>query len=153
MVAAANPLAAKAGLEILRAGGSAVDAAIATQLVLNVVEPQSSGIGGGAFLMHYDAKTRDIEAYDGREKAPAAATEDMFLKPDGSRPKFHDVVPGGLSVGVPGALRMMELAYKKHGKLPWAKLFEPAIRLADEGFDISPRLHKLVKLERHLRKF
>ena len=153
MVAAANPLAAKAGLEILRAGGSAVDAAIATQLVLNVVEPQSSGIGGGAFLMHYDAKTRDIEAYDGREKAPAAATEDMFLKPDGSRPKFHDVVTGGLSVGVPGALRMMELAYKKHGKLPWAKLFEPAIRLADEGFDISPRLHKLVKLDRHLRKF
>ncbi|MBT3991671.1 MAG: gamma-glutamyltransferase, partial [Rhodospirillaceae bacterium] len=153
MVAAANPLAAKAGLEILRAGGSAVDAVIATQLALNVVEPQSSGIGGGAFLLHYRSSSRAIEAYDGREMAPAAATGDMFLKPDGSRPNFHDVVPGGLSVGVPGVLRMMELAHKKHGKLPWAKLFEPAIKLADEGFDVSPRLYTLVKIDRHLKKF
>ena len=153
MVAAANPLAAKAGLEILRAGGSAVDAAIATQLALNVVEPQSSGIGGGAFLLHYEAKSRAIETFDGREKAPAAATGDMFLKPDGSRPNYHDVVPGGLSVGVPGVLRMMELAHTKHGKLPWAKLFEPAIKLADEGFDVSQRLYTLVKIDRHLKKF
>ncbi|MBT3916111.1 MAG: gamma-glutamyltransferase [Rhodospirillaceae bacterium] len=153
MVAAANPLAARAGLEILRAGGSAVDAVIATQLALNVVEPQSSGIGGGAFLMHYQAKSRAIEAYDGRETAPAAASGDMFLKEDGSRPNFHDVVPGGLSVGVPGALRMMELAHQKHGRLAWAKLFEPAIKLADEGFKISKRLNTLVKIDRHLKKF
>jgi gamma-glutamyltranspeptidase/glutathione hydrolase len=153
MVAAANPLAAKAGLAILRMGGSAVDAAIATQLALNVVEPQSSGIGGGAFLMHYQSSSRLIEAYDGREKAPAAATGDMFLKPDGSRPNFYDVVPGGLSVGVPGALRMFELAHKKHGKLPWSKLFGPAIRLAEEGFNISPRLHYLIKIDRFLKTF
>ena len=153
MVAAANPLAAKAGLDILRAGGSAVDAAIATQLVLNVVEPQSSGIGGGAFLMHYEAKSREIEAYDGREKAPKRATPDMFLNPDGSKRNFHDVVPGGQSVGVPGLLRMLEMAHKKHGKLPWAKLFDPAVKLAEEGFEVSPRLHKLITKDRHLRKF
>jgi gamma-glutamyltranspeptidase/glutathione hydrolase len=153
MVAAANPLAAKAGIAMLKMGGSAVDAAIATQLALNVVEPQSSGIGGGSFLMHYQSSSHLIEAYDGREKAPAAATGDMFLKPDGSRPNFYDVVPGGLSVGVPGALRMFELAHKKHGKLPWSKLFEPAIRLAEEGFNISPRLHYLIKIDRFLKTF
>ena len=153
MVVAANPLAARAGIEILKMGGSAIDAAIATQLALNVVEPQSSGIGGGAFLMHYKSKSRVIEAYDGREKAPASATSDMFLKPDGSRPNFYDVVPGGLSVGVPGAVRMLELAHKKHGKLPWAKLFGPAIKLAEEGFKISPRLYSLVKIDRFLKDF
>jgi gamma-glutamyltranspeptidase/glutathione hydrolase len=153
MVAAANPLAAKAGLAMLKMGGSAVDAAIATQLALNVVEPQSSGIGGGAFLLHYQSSSRLIEAYDGREKAPAAATGDMFLKPDGSRPNFYDVVPGGLSVGVPGALRMFELAHKKHGKLSWSKLFGPAIKLAEEGFNISPRLHYLIKIDRFLKTF
>ena len=153
MVAAANPLAAKAGLTILRAGGSAVDAAIATQLALNVVEPQSSGIGGGAFLMHYHARSRKIEAYDGRETAPAAATPDMFLTAEGSRAKFHEVVPGGLSVGIPGVLRMLELAHKDHGKLPWNKLFEPAIKLAEEGFKISPRLFALLRIDRHLKKF
>jgi len=153
MVAAANPIAAQAGLKILRAGGSAVDAAIATQLALNVVEPQSSGIGGGAFLLHYHAASRAIEAYDGREKAPAAATENMFLNPDGSPRKFYDVVPGGLSVGVPGLLRMLEMAHKKHGKLPWARLFDPAIKLAEQGFNISPRLYSLVKIDSLLRKF
>ena len=153
MVAAANPLAAQAGLAMLRIGGSAIDAAIATQLALNVVEPQSSGIGGGSFLMHYQSASRVIEAYDGREKAPAAATSDMFLKPDGSRPNFYDVVPGGLSVGVPGTLRMLELAHKKHGKLPWAKLFDPAIKLAEKGFNISPRLYSLVKIDRFLKSF
>lgn len=153
MVAAANPLAAEAGLSILRAGGSAVDAAIATQLALNVVEPQSSGIGGGAFLMHYHSRSRKIEAYDGRETAPAAATPDMFLTAEGSRAKFHDVVPGGLSVGIPGVLRMLELAHKAHGKLPWNRLFEPAIKLAEEGFKISPRLFALLRIDRHLKKF
>jgi len=153
MISAANPLAARAGLTMLRMGGSAVDAAIATQLALNVVEPQSSGIGGGAFLMHYQSSSRVIEAYDGREKAPAAATSDMFLRPDGSRPNFYEVVPGGLSVGVPGTLRMLELAHKKHGKLPWSKLFDPAIKLADEGFKISPRLYSLVRIDRFLKNF
>ena len=153
MVAAANPLAAQAGLEILRAGGSAIDAAIAVQMVLNVVEPQASGIGGGGFLVHYSAKSLSIETYDGRETAPAAATPDMFLNSDGSPRQFHDAVPGGLSVGVPGLLRMLEAAHKDHGRLPWRRLFDSAIELADEGFEISPRLHGLVSRDRHLKKF
>lgn len=153
MVAAANPLAARAGLEILRAGGSAVDAAIATQMVLNVVEPQSSGIGGGAFLMHFSARSGGIDAFDGRETAPAATTPDMFQKPDGSRMGFHDAVPGGLSVGVPGVLRMLDLAHQKYGKLPWARLFERAIQLAEDGFAVSPRLNKLIAGDRHISKF
>ncbi len=153
MVAAANPLAARAGLEILRAGGSAIDAAIAVQMVLNVVEPQSSGIGGGGFLVHYSARSQSIESYDGRETAPAAATPDMFLNSAGSRREFHDAVPGGLSVGVPGLLRMLEAAHKDHGKLPWRRLFDSAIELAEEGFEISPRLHGQVSRDRHLKKF
>lgn len=144
MIAAANPHAAEAGLEILRAGGSAVDAAIAAQMVLGLVEPQSSGIGGGAFLLHYRADGRLVEAYDGRETAPAAATGDMFLGPDGKPRKFYDAVVGGLSVGVPGIVRMLELAHRDHGRLPWADLFASAIRLAEQGFAISPRLHYLV---------
>lgn len=144
MIAAANPHAAEAGLEILRAGGSAVDAAIAAQMVLGLVEPQSSGIGGGAFLMHYRAADRLLEAYDGRETAPASASEDMFLGADGAPRKFYDAVVGGLSVGVPGVVRMLELAHRDHGKLPWADLFAPATRLADEGFAVSPRMHYLV---------
>ena len=153
MVAAENPLAARAGLEILRAGGSAIDAAVAVQMVLNVVEPQSSGIGGGGFLVHYAAKSQSIETYDGRETAPAAATPDMFLDSGGSPREFHDTVPGGLSVGVPGLLRMLEAAHKDHGKLPWRRLFDSAIELADEGFEISPRLHGLVSRDPHLREF
>ncbi len=153
VAAAANPLAAQAGLEILRAGGSAIDAAIAVQMVLNVVEPQSSGIGGGGFLVHYSAKSQSIETYDGRETAPAGATPDMFLNSDGSPRKYHDAVPGGLSVGVPGLLRMLEAAHKDHGKLPWRRLFDSAIELADEGFEISPRLHGLVSRDPHLKKF
>ena len=144
MVAAANPLAAQAGLEILRAGGSAVDAAIAASLVLNLVEPQSSGIGGGAFLLHYDGRSGDIAAYDGRETAPAAATPQLFLRPDGEPMDFWEAVVGGRSVGVPGLVRMFELAHAAHGRLPWARLFAPAIRLAEEGFAVSPRLHALI---------
>lgn len=153
MIVAANPHAAQAGLSVLRAGGSAVDAAIAAQLVLNVVEPQSSGIGGGGFLMHFSAATGAIDTFDGRETAPAAATADMFMKADGTSREFHGVVPGGISVGVPGLLRMLQLAHAKHGKLAWAKLFEPAIKLASEGFEISPRLYALIKRDRHLKKF
>jgi gamma-glutamyltranspeptidase/glutathione hydrolase len=142
-VAAANPLATDAGYQVLKAGGSAFDAAIAVQMVLTLVEPQSSGIGGGAFLLHSDG--RRVEAYDGRETAPAAADEKLFLLPDGKPMAFNDAVAGGRSVGVPGVLRMLELAHREHGRLPWASLFEPAIRLAEQGFRVSPRLNTLAK--------
>jgi gamma-glutamyltranspeptidase/glutathione hydrolase len=149
-VAAANPLATDAGLQVLRAGGSAIDAAIAVQMVLGLVEPQSSGIGGGAFLMHHDG--RRVQAYDGRETAPAAADGRLFLGADGRPMPFYEAVVGGRSVGVPGALRMLELAHRQHGRLPWAQLFQPAITLAEEGFAVSPRLNTLLKGEAHLRK-
>ncbi|MDP6590586.1 MAG: gamma-glutamyltransferase [Alphaproteobacteria bacterium] len=140
MIAAANPLAAGAGRDILAAGGSAIDAAIAAQMVLGLVEPQSSGIGGGGFLLHYNAVTGAIESFDGREVAPAAADGDLFRKENGELMSWPEAASGGLSVGVPGLLRMLELAHRKHGRLPWARLFEPAIRLADEGFIVSPRM-------------
>ena len=149
MAAAANPLAAEAGREILRAGGSAVDAAIAMQIVLTLVEPQSSGIGGGAFLLHFDG-TR-VQAFDGRETAPMAADEDLFMA-DGRPMAFHEAVVGGRSVGTPGVLRMLESAHGQHGRLAWARLFEPAIRLADDGFPVSPRLHALLKDEKFLAR-
>lgn len=143
MAVAANPHAARAGAAILADGGSAVDAAIAMQLVLNLVEPQSSGIGGGAFLLHYAAETGAVESYDGRETAPSAATGDLFVKPDGSLPGYFEALVGGNSVGAPGLLRMLEMAHAAHGRLPWERLFEPAIALAEQGFAISPRLNNL----------
>jgi len=149
-VAAANPLATEAGYRVLKAGGSAVDAAIAVQMVLALVEPQSSGIGGGAFLLHFDGK--DVEAYDGRETAPAAADEKLFIGADGKPMPFRDAVVGGRAVGVPGAVRMLEMAHKQHGKLPWATLFEQAIALADGGFQVSPRLNTLARADAHLKK-
>ncbi|MDA0260947.1 MAG: gamma-glutamyltransferase family protein [Proteobacteria bacterium] len=152
MVAAANPWAVDAGVEILRAGGSAVDAAIAAQLVLNLVEPQSSGIGGGAFLVHYHGSTGAIVAYDGRETAPAAATADLFTR-DGKPMKFFDAVVGGRSVGVPGLVAMLALAHERHGQLPWARLFSTAIRLADHGFPVSPRLNALLARDKFLKTF
>jgi gamma-glutamyltranspeptidase/glutathione hydrolase len=141
MVSAADPRAAAAGVEILREGGSATDAAIATMLALNVVEPQSSGIGGGSFLVLYDAKTRATTTVDGRETAPMAADDHWFYDAAGKPLSHFAAVPGGRSVGVPGALRAMALAHRKSGKLAWAKLFAPAIRLARDGFDVSPRLN------------
>jgi gamma-glutamyltranspeptidase/glutathione hydrolase len=150
MISAANPFAARAGLDMLRAGGSAVDAAIAAQMVLNLVEPQSSGIGGGAFMLVHDAGKGGVSAYDGRETAPAEATADLFLDATGQPLKFYDAVIGGRSVGVPGLLSMLELAHRKHGRLPWARLFEPAIALAEMGFPISPRLHDLIAHTRGL---
>ena len=151
MVAAANPFATQAGAEILEAGGSALDAAIAVNLVLGLVEPQSSGIGGGAFIVHWDQKAGVLRSYDGREKAPAAAAENRFLTKDGQPMGRMQAIVGGRSVGVPGLIRLMELAHKNHGKLAWARLFQPAITLAENGFPISPRLSQLLGGERNLR--
>jgi gamma-glutamyltranspeptidase/glutathione hydrolase len=139
MVSAADPRAAAAGAEILRKGGSATDAAIATMLALNVVEPQSSGIGGGGFYVRSDAAGH-VDTINGREKAPAAATSDWFLV-DGKPRAFSDAQPGGLSTGVPGNIALAAEAHRRHGKLPWAALFDPAIRLADQGFAVTKRLH------------
>ncbi|MGA1287460.1 MAG: gamma-glutamyltransferase family protein [Rubrivivax sp.] len=150
MVATANPLATETGLRILQAGGSAVDAMVAVQMVLTLVEPQSSGIGGGAFLLHWDGAK--VTALDGRETAPAEATEALFLLPDGKPMAFRQAVVGGRSVGVPGTVRLMEAAHRRHGRLPWASLFQPAIALAQQGFAISPRLHASLKDETALRQ-
>lgn len=149
MAAAANPLATEAGRAILRQGGSAVDAAIAIQMVLTLIEPQSSGIGGGAFIMHWDGKR--VQAFDGRETAPREADENLFIV-DGKPMAFYDAVVGGRSVGTPGALRVLEAAHKQHGKLPWAQLFEPAIKLAEQGFAISPRLAALIEQDKYLAR-
>lgn len=143
-IVAANPYASEAGYEILKRGGSAVDAAIAAQLVLALVEPQSSGIGGGGFLLHHDATARRTVAYDGRETAPAGATPRLFLDPTGKPISFGAAIGSGKSVGVPGLVAMLELAHRRHGVLAWRDLFAPAIRLAEEGFPISPRLAQLV---------
>ena len=159
MVVAANPHAAKAGLTILREGGSAVDAAIAIQMTLTLVEPQSSGIGGGAFMLHYrpnkesKRKGHIINAYDGRETAPSSANKDLFLDRQGKKIPWKKRKAGGKGVGVPGLLRMLELSHKHHGKLPWSRLFEPAIKLARKGFAVSPRLNALIKRDRHLKNF
>ena len=151
MAAAANPLAATAGRDVLRAGGSATDAAIAIQLVLNLVEPQSSGIGGGAFFVHWDEAGRKVTTLDGRETAPAAAKPDRFMK-DGKPMPFKEAVVGGRSVGVPGTLKLLEEAHRRWGKLPWADVVAPALKLAEEGFAISPRLNGLLAGEKDLPK-
>jgi gamma-glutamyltranspeptidase/glutathione hydrolase len=144
LISAANPLASEAGREMLRAGGSAVDAAIAAQLVLGLVEPQSSGLGGGAFLLHWDEDKKELVTYDGRETAPAAAKPDRFLR--GGKPMdFETAVRSGLSVGTPGLPRLLEHVHKRHGKLPWAKLFAPAIKHARDGFEISTRLYFMLR--------
>ena len=140
MVAAANPLAVSAGADILAQGGSAVDAAVAVQMVLGLVEPQSSGLGGGAFITTFTAAGAAVETYDGRETAPAKATPGYFLGANGQPIGFTQAVIGGLSTGVPGAVKALELAHREKGKLPWAMLFNPAIRLAEGGFPLSPRL-------------
>jgi gamma-glutamyltranspeptidase/glutathione hydrolase len=149
MIATANPLATEAGYDILQQGGSAIDAAIAAQMVLGLTEPQSSGIGGGALLLLYDGM--QVVAFDGRETAPAAATPDRFLNTQGKPLALRDAVVGGRSVGVPGVLKMLDMAHKQYGKLPWATLFQPAMRLAEEGFPISRRLHLLLASDQHLR--
>ncbi len=145
MVTAANPHAVEAALEILRAGGNAVDAAIAAEMVLGLVEPQSSGIGGGGFLLFYEGRSERITGYDGRERAPAGATPDMFLDARSGPMPFMDAQASGRSIGAPSLVAMLKLAHEEHGRLPWAQLFEPAIRLADNGFAVSPRLARLVE--------
>ena len=147
MVVAANPQAAQAGLAILKAGGTAMDAAVAVQAVLGLVEPHASGLGGGAMLLYYEAASRTVTSYDGRETAPAAVKPDLFLGPDGKPVPFTQAVLGGRPVGVPGAVPMLQIAYKAHGKLPWADLFKPAIKLAEDGFPVAPRLARLIATE------
>ena len=144
LVIAANPLAAEAGIEVLRRGGSAVDAAVAVQAMLSLVEPQSSGIGGGSFMSFYDAQTSKVVIYDGREVAPVQATESMFLAPDGSSLSIDSAMLSGRATGVPGAVRMLALAHDEHGKLPWRSLFGTARMTAENGFIVSPRLSKFV---------
>ncbi|MDW8324254.1 MAG: gamma-glutamyltransferase [Burkholderiales bacterium] len=147
MAVTAHPQATRAALSILARGGSAVDAAIGAQLVLNVVEPQSSGIGGGGFLLHYEHASGKVLVYDGRETAPAAARSDRFLRADGSPLPFREAVTGARAVGVPGLVAMLWQAHQAHGRLPWSELFQPAIALAEEGFTVSPRLHRLLALD------
>lgn len=144
MVAAANPLAVQTGLRILQQGGSAVDAAVAVQAVLGLVEPESSGLGGGAFMVFYDAKTHHAIAYDGREVAPAKASPRQFLGADGKPLPFATAVVGGIASGVPGAIAMLELAQREHGRLPWASLFGEARKLADDGFTVTPKLARAI---------
>lgn len=146
IIVASHPLATAAGLEMLRRGGNAVDAAIATQMVMSLVEPQSSGIGGGLFLVYFNAKTGETGTYDGRETAPASVTPNLFIGTDGKPLGIVDAVVGGRSVGVPGVIATLWLAHREHGKLPWADLFAPAITLAEDGFAVSPRLAKVIAM-------
>ena len=139
MVAAANPYATEAGMRILEQGGSAIDAAIAVQMVLTLVEPESSGIGGGAFALHWDNENKKLSSFDGREKAPMAADEKLFQE-NGENMNWWEALAGGRAVGVPGVLAMLEKVHKQYGKLPWAALFEDAIQLSEAGFEISPKL-------------
>jgi gamma-glutamyltranspeptidase/glutathione hydrolase len=150
MVAAADPLAVEAGLEMLRVGGSAADAAVAVQLVLGLTEPQSSGLGGGAFVLHWSERERRVRSYDGRETAPAAAQPDRFLDRRGNPEEFMLAVASGRAVGVPGVPALLERLHREHGRLPWARLFEPAIRLAEAGFAKTRRLSRLLEREQQL---
>ncbi|ATE60580.1 gamma-glutamyltransferase family protein [Thauera sinica] len=152
MAVTANPHATEAARSILEAGGSAADAAIAAALVLGVVEPQSSGLGGGGFALYFDRVAGRVEAWDGRETAPQAVDASLFLEPGGAPMAFHDAVIGGRAVGVPGVPRLLAELHARHGRLPWARLFDSAIRLAEQGFEVSPRLHALVAADPHLHR-
>ena len=152
MAVTGHPLATEAALEILRSGGTALDAAIAAQMTLNVVEPQSSGIGGGAFLLYYEKKTGRVYAYDGREVAPQGIDSNAFLDASGAPKSYLDALVGGVSVGVPGLLHMLDMAHQAHGVLPWNRLFEHAIGTADRGFPLSSRLHRIVSAFPHVKE-
>ena len=147
MVAAANPHAVEAGYTVLKDGGSAIDAAIAVQAMLGLTEPQSSGIGGGAFILYWDNAEQKLYTVDARETAPLNATEALFLDHQGNAPSWIEAVVGGRSVGTPGVLRGLELAHQRWGNKPWSKLFGDAIALAEQGFEVSPRLASLVQME------
>jgi len=153
MIVSANPLASRVGMEILRKGGAAIDAAVAMQMVLTLVEPQSSGIGGGGFIMHFDAKSGEITTYEGRETANRAIKETLFMKTDGTPMARSRYRVGGISVGVPGTLRMLERAHRHHGRLKWRALFQPAINLAQRGFKVSKRLNWSIARDRYIKKF
>lgn len=153
MIAAADQRASSAGAEILAKGGSAIDAAIAAELVLNVVEPQSSGIGGGTFLLYYDAKNKNTVYFNGRERAPLKANDKIFLDQNGKPRDFYDIVGGGLSVGTPGALKAWKIAHQHYGKLPWKDLFAPAIKIANEGFTLDKRIHVILESLPYLNRF
>ncbi len=155
MVSAANPLASQAGLDVLEAGGTAMDAAVAVQLMLNLVEPESSGIGGGAFLLFWDASAKKLVTYDGREKAPSSATPEYFFGEDGEPKKWPDARTGGLSVGVPGTLKLLEVAHEDHGLAAWKSLVQPAIDASENGFVVSDKLSKAIEAagERGLKTF
>jgi gamma-glutamyltranspeptidase/glutathione hydrolase len=153
MVASANPIASRVGREILRKGGNAIDAAVAMQMMLTLVEPQSSGIGGGGFLMYYDGKSGGIEAYEGRETAPRAATENLFMKPDGTPMARDRYRVGGISVAVPGTVKLLALAHRRHGRLKWRDLLRPAIELAKKGFKVSRRLNKSIARDKYLPQY
>lgn len=145
MVVTANPLASQAGADVLRAGGSAVDAAIAIEAVLSLVEPQSSGLAGGGFMVHFDGQTKEVSIYDGRETAPAKINPTQFLTPEGKSIGFLNAKNSGLSTGVPGIVAMLKLAHDDHGALPWGPHFDAAKQLATDGFAVSPRLHGMIK--------
>ncbi|MCX7155177.1 MAG: gamma-glutamyltransferase [Rhodocyclales bacterium] len=152
MAVTANAYATDAAAEILQLGGNALDAAIAAQWVLNLVEPQSSGVGGGGFMLYWDATRRRVSAWDGRETAPRGASADFARRPDGSLAKFSELLATGKAVGVPGLVAMLEAVHRRHGKLTWERLFRPAIHLAENGFAISPRLHQLLRDDLLLRR-
>src|SRR2546428_7236989 len=152
MVSAAHPLAAEAGYSVLQLGGSALDAAVAVQMVLGLVEPESWGIGGGTFLLHWSEREKGLRTYDGRETAPAAARPERFLDAGKKPMEFYAAAVGGRSVGVPGVLRLLELAHRQHGRLPWSELLQYAIFAAEEGFVMSPRLHAVLEGERFLQE-
>ncbi|MFM7619992.1 MAG: gamma-glutamyltransferase, partial [Alphaproteobacteria bacterium] len=153
MVSSSEQLASNAGKKILARGGNAIDASIAVQMVLNVVEPHASGIGGGLFLIYYDKKTQKTIYFNGRENAPNKAFAEMFLDKNNQPKKFSDAVQGGLSVGVPGVLKTLFLAHQKFGKLPWDQLFEEAINIANQGFPITERMNNALKDLQYLKKF
>lgn len=145
MAVTAHPLATDVGYKILQSGGTAADAAVAIQAMLTLVEPQSSGIGGGAFMLYWDNENKQLKAYDGRETAPATADENLFIKPDGDPMSWYDALVGGRSVGTPGVLKMLELAHTNHGKTPWHLLYVDTVKQARKGFKVGPRLHQLIK--------
>ncbi len=151
MVATAHPLASKIALDTLKRGGSALDAAIAAQMMLGLVEPQSSGIGGGAFLLYFDARKNKVHAWDGREKAPYEASSRLFYASNGKPLPFHEAIIGGRAVGAPGLVRMLEQAHARHGALPWSSLILPAAEQAELGFPMGARLHSLLRSERFLK--